>query len=346
MESPQPLSSVAEQWIYSSRLLALVGLKAFLGIVIVICLANSPTLFFQSHGWSHRLAGAVHLAWLSLGAITSYTTSSSSSRDFFFLYDVLLGVFGTVATLSAARDFPHKLVKNTKGQSGTLHRKAIVTQEEMLEHSFYQVLNLVQSVYLHASARIRHQHHDKNELQTLLVRLALLWLATLPWAIRHWFPVHSFSSNWKLYKRQSNESEVIMYRIKKAQYLFYKHVILHGVNISVAVDSSTAEDESMIPYSISWRIFWILLNLSYVMEFFLQTLVKRRILTQSQMLALNRWLMAAASMSALVVFQHVSLAICGTSLLLNWFHRHHDILNTMMLALGASMWMMLLYKDK
>jgi hypothetical protein len=328
------------QWSHErSQIFALFGLKGFLVVVVAICIIHSRTLFFQHHGWSHRLAGAIHLAWLTLGAFTC-TSQILISPNLIFLYDVLLGVFGVCATLTAARDFPHKLVTNTKGQSGTLHLKAIVTQAEMLEHSFYQGLNLLQAVYLHISARTNHSQ------TSVWWRLFMLWLVTLPWAVRNLFPVHSFSHNWKLYK--GNEVEVIMYRIKKAQYLFYKHVILHGVNISVAVIMPTNEDfnantaeqghlsSTTIPYSIPWRVFWILLNLSYVMEFFLQTLVKRGVLSQPKMLALNRFLMAAASLSALVVFQHVSFGICGVSLLLNLYHRHHDILNTMLVAALAS----------
>jgi hypothetical protein len=184
-----------------------------------------------------------------------------------------------------------------------------------------------------------------------------LWLVTAPWLFRQKVPVHSFSHNWNKvsHKRkqqqitttpkEEGDAEVLLYRIKKAQYLFYKHVILHGVNLSLAVSIPTTTTSSAammmtIPYSTSWRVFWILLNTSYVMEFFLQTMVKRNVLRQSTMLRLQQGLMVAASLAAMVVFQHVHVWICGLSLVLNFVHRHHDVVNTMAIALLA---MILLY---
>jgi hypothetical protein len=169
---------------------------------------------------------------------------------------------------------------------------------------------------------------------------------------RHRLPVHSFGHNWKIYQKEqqqqqqaTNDSkkvnedvEVFLYRIKKSQYLFYKHVILHGVNISLAVTSSTTTAHITIPYSTSWRVFWILLNTSYVMEFFLQTMVKRKVLSQSTMLWLQRGLMLASSLGALVVLKHVYVGICSLSLLFNFVHRHHDVLNTMAIAFLAILW--------
>ena len=50
------------------------------------------------------------------------------------------------------------------------------------------------------------------------------------------------------------------------------------------------------------------------------------------MLGLQRWLMAAASLGAVVVLQQVSVGVCVVSLALNFTNRHHDVLNTMMIA--------------
>lgn len=85
---------------------------------------------------------------------------------------------------------------------------------------------------------------------------------------------------------------------------------------------------------------------SYVMEFFLQSLVKRKtILRQSEMLWLQRWLMMSASVGATVVLwelviisdeahgNRLLLPIISTaSLILNFTHRHHDVFNTMAIA--------------
>ena len=110
------------------------------------------------------------------------------------------------------------------------------------------------------------------------------------------FPVSSFSANWKgnVETKNSNRhndkeggggiqvgtekgSKYLwlinaMYRFKKWQYVFYKHVILHGLNISDAVTAASSHtNHNDTP---------LLLNTSYVMEFFLQSLVKRQILTR------------------------------------------------------------------
>ena len=216
---------------------------------------------------------------------TADTQSNSDSASFYLAYDVILGGLGILATLTAARDFPHKLVANATGQSGTLNKKAIVTQSEMLEHAFYQGLNLCQALYLHA--QYRHRHTNENDYASMVYRMSLLFLVTAPWLVRHWFPVSSFSHNWNKRYQNKNDNdrqisgshlEVILYRIKKSQYLFYKHVIFHGVNISVATCSiGNTATTITIPYSISWRVFWILLNGLYVMEFFLQTIVAKAI---------------------------------------------------------------------
>ena len=59
-----------------------------------------------------------------------------------------LPALGKVA-YSAAEDFKwlHRNVKNKA--SGVLDREATVTYNEMIEHVFYQILNLVQILFLH-----------------------------------------------------------------------------------------------------------------------------------------------------------------------------------------------------
>ena len=313
-----------------TALLALIGLKIFLSLVVLIAIRKFKRLFLHSHGWSHRLAGGAHLLWLFVGAFSIVATSKEPEdtlRSRVFCYDIILGILGVTATLTAARDFPHKLIStNVKGQSGTLHRKAIVTQEEMIEHAFYQFLNLWQILYLHSL-------HLCGDDDAKIQKLFLLWIVTSPWMFRKWLPVHSFSDNWKVYQKEkkiqsSNEklaiedTEVFLYRIKKGQYLFYKHVILHGVNISMVI-SSVKNDA--IPYSIGWRVFWILLNTSYVMEFFMQSMVKAKVIHQSTMLTMQRFLMLITTLSAAIILQHVHMGVSLLSLLLNFIHRHHDL---------------------
>ena len=317
--------------------MAWTGLIFFLVAVATLSVYHRKILFLSSHGWSHRLSGGLLLLWLVLGALTCHVCAANSTLAFCF--DLILGVLGISATLTAAKQFPHKLVTNEKGQSGTLHQKAIVTQAEMIEHAFYQTLNFVQSAYLHSAQRLL----QAGLLESWNRRLTLLWLVTSPWLVRQWVPVHSFSDNWKVNEERTG-LEIILYRIKKAQYLFYKHVILHGINIYMVITTASTPSDSSPPYSLSWRIFWLLLNTSYVMEFFLQSLVKRQtIINQSTMLWLQRLLMTSASTGAMVVLWQLSMrngcrelwllpTISLASMTLNFTNRHHDVLNTLTVA--------------
>lgn len=240
--------------------------------------------------------------WLTVGCFRLQADS--------FCYDVVLSCLGVLVTLSAARDFPHRYVVN-HSISGTLSNKAMVSQSEMLEHSFYQGLNLVQVIYLHTC-----RHIDRN--------LGLL-AVTAPWLVRRRFPVNSFSQNWKTNTGQSLH-EQRMYKIKKLQYLFYKHVILHGLNLSVYLNHWEVAN---LP---QFRIFWICLNTAYVMEFYLQSLVRRKVLSQRFMLLLNGCLMGVSSLAAWPILRLVQWPVCVASLILNFIHRGHDVLNTLVIA--------------
>jgi hypothetical protein len=283
------------------------------------------------------------------------------------VYDICLGILGTVATLTAARAFPHKTLVNAPGQSGTLSEHAYVTQGEMIEHSFYQILNLIQAVYLHGvtwlleipELRRRKEDHSvqmmmRQSVGPMLMRLAALGVVTAAWLLRHRFPVNSFSANWikndeaiskkgKPGKRNS-WLETKLYQIKKWQYVFYKHTILHGLNISVAFPTMLDVEASKpqlgrtipLPLSSSWRIFWVCLNASYVMEFYLQSLVKRRFMSQRFMLLLQRVLMTASSISALLAVKDVVRPeLCVMSVAMNFCNRGHDLSNVSFVALLA-----------
>jgi len=137
--------------------LALIGLRIFYTLLLTrLCTSKSGgvKLFSSTHGRSHRLVGLVHLLWLVYGltCVVYERSESESWSNQCFLFDIILGLLGTMATLSAARDFPHKRVMNRPGESGTLSKSAIVTQDEMVEHSFYQGINLWQALYLHSMA--------------------------------------------------------------------------------------------------------------------------------------------------------------------------------------------------
>ena len=360
----------------SYHCIAIAGLQLFFALLVVALIIapnHTPTkLFLSTNGRSHRLVGAANLTWLIVGVVTtcivyqpkndpSDVTIGSSilgTGTCILLYDIILGILGTLATLTAAREFPHKRVINRPGESGTLSHVAMVTQGEMVEHSFYQMLNVWQALYLHT---ITWAAGSRNILRsTVLGRMVLLSIATVPWSLRRFFPVNSFSTNWtnniqqdtkiddknrqyvqtgttnNMNEKGRRSSTInIIYRIKKWQYVFYKHVILHGLNISMAFPKSKLavyenDVRTPLPLTNEWRVFWLALNTSYVMEFFLQTLVKRGILSQGCMMILNGILMTASSLAAVgAVFGRVRLEAALISLLLNFVNRGHDVCNTL-----------------
>jgi len=362
------------------------GLNLFFSLLLLCLLKHIPHLFLRWEGYSHRLAGACHLSWLLFGIsflLSPSPLASSSTTSWMYqcvMYDIILGVLGTLTTLTAARDFPHRRITNAPGQSGTLSHVAIVTQNEMIEHSFYQGLNLVQALYLHGMSwwNIHRGEEESSGSGSgsgmgMIMNVMALWVVTSPWLIRKKFPVHSFSANWtketqdamKHSQQQSTSSgmkrhvstmsrlhakkkhhhqqqqqrlEKLLYQIKKWQYIFYKHVILHGLNLSVAFPSSTTTTiiTTTLPFTLSktWRFFWICLNTSYVMEFFMQTLVKRHVLSQSTMLWLQRLLIACSSIAAILVLPEVRLrpGVVFCSVVLNFVNRGHDVFNTVVIG--------------
>ena len=141
------------------------------------------------------------------------------------------GLLGTALTLSAAFDFQRAHAHVQNRASGALEQDATITYSEMMEHSFYQMLNIAHIVFLHGMCRV----------DNTLARAAAVVAVTTPWLLRHKFPVNSFSANYRKepggLEGSGAEARLIrgMYRTKKMQYLLYKHVLLHGLNISVAV---------------------------------------------------------------------------------------------------------------
>lgn len=214
--------------------------------------AHALQLWTRKHGRAHRLLGAAELLLLAAGLadVACWETGRSVSRRLLrLLYDVLLGFCGTALTLSAAAAFSRGNVVNRA--SGALDKDATVTAGEMLEHAFYQVLNLLQAGYLHCLPAVRGTPR----------RAALCLLVTgAPWLVRHRFPVNSFSKNyadspWTLVN--------VLYRLKKYQYMAYKHALLFGMNASLALSSSR---DCLPQTNRSFRLYWVLLNAAYVLE--------------------------------------------------------------------------------
>jgi hypothetical protein len=289
------------------------SLVLFFGAVLAVMLSH-PVMFLKKHGRFHRIVGLTYFLWMLLGFVDAFFHLSSLNR---LLYDTLLGLFGVTLTLTAAFEFQHKHVKNVA--SGTLDKHATVTFGEMIEHSFYQGLNLLQVLFLHLL------HPDLS----LSYRLVLAYLVTLPWLARDFFPVNKFSDNYTKIDEKSTPLVRLLYRLKKYQYVFYKHFLLHGLNISAAMYGLALPDEQY------FRLYWMSLNASYVMEFFLQTLVKKNYMGQNTLLWLQKILMAEATVVSLYVLQRVSFLVAGASLLLNFLNRKHDVLNTSLILVAV-----------
>jgi len=290
-----------------------------LGAVVV-----RPKMFVGRHGKRHRQVGAVYLFWLTAGVIqTCYETWGQGQVETHILYDAVLGLLGVLLAWTASRDFStpaHTVVSNKA--SGTLEDTATVTVSEMQEHTFFQGIHLTQALYLHI---VPHM--------SPIFRLVVLMLACTPWLVRHRYPYNSFSKN---YAASSGALTWIglLYRMKKYQFLFYKHVLLHGLNIAQA-GASVGSAAPVLVDRLPWRWYWISINTAYVMEFFLQTLVKRGDVSQSTMLRANQVLMIGSSVAVvhLLLQGELSLLIAAVSLALNFAHRKHDFTNTALIAL-------------
>ena len=288
---------------------------------LLVYVFRSCSMFQKKRAWRHRLCGLVLLCWFVYGvAVTSVSYDQENSKGAFGIpplaYDLCLGLFGISTTFSAAFDFKkgHSSVKNKA--SGTLDEDATVTYSEMVEHGFYQIVNLTQILYLHA---VGSHSHSLSVPAALIMALA----ATGPWQFRDRFPINRFSDN---YTKGQNATSLIsvLYRAKKYQYIFYKHFLLHGLNISVALDLLNI---ASLHY---FRWYWLCLNISYVMEFFLQTMVKKKYMGQWQMLILQQILMLASIVSAVHVVLHVRILPACLSLFLNFVRRKREVTNFIM----------------
>ena len=297
-------------------------LGAFALATCAVVVRRARALFLPRHGRRHRVCGLLYLCWLAVGVgecVAGFRPTAARAVAF----DVALGALGVLATASAAADFGRVAASAT---SGTLDADATVTRSEMVEHAFYQGLNVAQVVGLHAAASARAQR----------ARWAVLAFQTAPWLARARFPVNSFSANYDAARGGSSPWTLpnVLYRVKKYQYVFYKHALLHGLNVSTCLAARPVR-----PASRAFRVYWLSLNAAYTHEFFLQTLVKKKMLRQSAMLALNGLLMAGSSAAAArVLVDHVRWPVAAASWALNLAHRHHDFANTVAVALAAAGW--------
>ena len=301
----------------------------YLCMLLYPVIFNFAMLFFKKYGRMHRFFGLLLLIQLFIGVIVFiYENKKKVSLNniypnIYFKYDITLGIMGIIVAQSAVYDF--SLGHNVKNRaSGVLDQDTVVTTSEMQEHVYYQVLNLVQICYLHFI--------DSN--WSFFNRSFALFAVTAVWLVRSHFPVNKFSDNYT--KGQSSFSLIsIMYRTKKYQYVFYKHFLLHGLN---AYQAFRNDERGKIVLQSYFRIYWLCLNMSYVFEFFLQSLVRGRFLKQSKMLIMQQILMIASTLAAIiVVLNDVNFAIAIFSLILNFINRSMG--DTVNLFIAVSVWM-------
>lgn len=312
------------------------GFGYFFAHVMGVIASDFRRIFLGRYGRRHRLTGIAYLMWLLLGYADLFVLGGVMPR---LTYNVVFSVLGILLTLSAAFDFRHHHSRVKNVASGTMDEDATVTFDEMLEHAFYHWLNLFQIVFLHLVTA----PPPGMPLLSRRARIALVVAATSPWLVRSWFPVNPFSANYDKQRTGRDPLTLIavLYRLKKYQYMVYKHFLLHGLNLTVAFRAPPVEPGAPgLAEQPSFQLYWLALNTAYVMEFFLQTLVKRRFMRQSTMLALNQLLMAVSTLVAVQVLLAVDLRVAAASLALNMVHRSRpwgEMLNFgMMMALSAA----------
>eukprot|EP00040_Diaphanoeca_grandis_P022287 m.119444 g.119444 ORF g.119444 m.119444 type:complete len:444 (+) comp28735_c1_seq3:255-1586(+) len=426
-------------------------LVVLLVTVALVSVTKWRQLFVPRFARAHRLIGALYLTVLLMGAFDVLLGWGKQSEVYvpafiwYAAYDMVLGILGVALAWTAAVEFgrvhaDETVVRRTRqSASGALDVNATVTKSEMIEHVFYQLLNLFQAILVHSLPLLTIVARPNTRF-CCIAELALLAMCTCPWLVRSWFPVNSFSANWSLKQqhtidivkgfnnkrnngmdtttyttkgvnainsnvinnnyddgddvtgtngtnnktnntnntnvnefRSTNDNDNVnttrkntkvvsqtaseetrtMYKVKKAQYLLYKHFLLHGLNISIVLHqinesnksksntNNTTPEAIAVPHealgmSAMWRLHWISLNAAYTLEFFLQTLVRRRVLPQRAMLWMNQILMCVCTVaSGLVVIQHVRFTAAAVSLFLNFSRRHKELSNVALAFLAA-----------
>ena len=153
--------------------------------------------------------------------------------------------------------------------SGPLDPDQTVTHEEMLEHAFYQGLNLAQIAFLHlaassaASAGSFGAPSPGSSLSAPAARARALALlaVTAPWLLRGFFPINRFSHNYTRPGRDPRALTSRLYRLKKWQYVSLKHLLQHGLNVAVATHTGAdAAALASLARSTAFRAYWLALN--------------------------------------------------------------------------------------
>ena len=323
--------------------LAIHGMGIYMLILGLGPILHNPSMFWSGgkivrYGRRHKMAGVLHylllLIWIVHINIDVLKASNQgfdlmefrydTDNKYLFFSNIILGISGIIVTFSAAYDFRYahedKKIKNIA--SGALDDSSTITVSEMVEHLFYQCLNLFQIIYIHSISRTSSRE----------IRLLYLFLVTLPWIFRNkYFPVNSFSANYSNSGTDPKAIIGVLYRLKKYQYLFYKHFLLHGLNITIAINTFDLAEQ------IFFQAYWFGLNAAYVMEFFMQTLVKKKYIAQQSMLQMNVFLMLCSTIAAIHVLQNVNMYTSFLSLFLNLVNRNRELVNVFLVTIFTLM---------
>jgi len=309
---------------------------AFFFLRLLLAVVAHRQMLYPRYGRTHRLVGMALVLYLVAGLVDARLTSPFIPPRLVAIYDAGISVLGFAAAYSAALDFGSERAHQRGSEaSGILDEKAVVSRSEMIEHCFYQLLNLCQIGFLYAVAALpqrRVEAHGERPLAGAdVARVALALGMLLPWLARARFPVNPFSAN---YNRPGVGGTTplirFLYRMKKYQYLLYKHGLLHGLNASVAVARCMPHAAPCSPPLVGtghFRLYWLCLNTAYVNEFFMQTLVRRRYMSQRWMLVLQQTLMLVSTAAAVQVLQAVRPLPAALSFALNFARRGHEVSN-------------------
>jgi hypothetical protein len=309
---------------------------AFFFLRLLVAIVAHRQMLQPRYGRTHRVVGMILLLYLVAGLIDARAIGPFIPPHLVGIYDAGISALGFATACSAALEFGSERVHQRGSEaSGILDEKAVVSHSEMVEHCFYQLLNLCQIGFLYAVAALQ-QHRVKAHGERALAgadvaRIALAIGMLLPWLARGRFPVNAFSANYKK-PGVGGATPLIrfLYRMKKWQYLLYKHGLLHGLNASVAVGRCMPHAAPCPPplvVTAHFRLYWLCLNTAYVNEFFMQTLVRRRYMSQRWMLLLQQTLMLVSTAAAGQVLQAVRPLPAALSFALNFVRRGREVSN-------------------
>ncbi len=129
-------------------LIAAIGFAAIFALLLLIGLVRHCSVFCGRHGLLHRALGLAELLWLLLGVLSVANPVLASRLDYqlwHIVYDVVLGLLGTMLTLSAASTFHHVHKNRASGALDEVHRIRVFLQ--IISH-FLLLLCLFKSIDL------------------------------------------------------------------------------------------------------------------------------------------------------------------------------------------------------